>query len=234
MDRAKSLLTLAPLVALGLATTFLQGYWGSFEILPFPYLTLQELLAYSAVPFFGFVFFFLVGWATRAVEDASPPTHRRSRWVGALVVVLFVTYCGALLYTGLPEQWLYIPLLVAGLTFSSLRRTRAFKDAHAADPTAVLAASFMLFALVGSYGYGRMSAERLIQSGKPNAVLTIESSTDPVRLVGKLGTYYFFLDQADRLNVAPEQSVKRITYMREHRGDTLGQLYLRFGASKGL
>lgn len=214
MERTKYLVALAPFIALALASTFLQGYWGTFGVFPFPYLSFQELLTYSAAPFFGFILFFLIGWAARSLDDKPHSHHQRSHWPQALIGILLIIFCGALLYFDQPEKWLYTPMVAIGLVSFAIRNTSPLRAAQANNPTIILAAWLMIFASAGAYGYGRMSAERIVQLAEPNAMLTIESRTDPVQLIGKLGTYYFFLDKTKRLNVVPEQSVKRIKYQK--------------------
>lgn len=69
--------------------------------------------------------------------------------------------------------------------------------------------------LVGSFGYGRSLAEQLQQSMDANACITWDSgASEEVKLIGRLGTHYFYLDGAGLVNVRAEQYVKRIKYVQ--------------------
>ncbi len=215
MDRVKEILAVAPFVALAIAISYLQGYWGTFEVLAFPYLSFQELLAYSAAPLFGFVLFVLAGVLFGVVNSISRRGKGKNKWIvrtedaGMICIVIL------LIYLDMPEKWLFAPLVVFGLVLPHLLRMQVFVVAQQTNPRLVLSTLLMVLLLFGSFGYGRTQAERLIQRSEPNVQLNIDSRNEVGKLIGKLGTYYFFLSSAGKVNVLPEQSIKRIEYRKE-------------------
>ena len=215
MERAKEILALAPFIAIAIAISYLQGYWGAFEILAFPYLSFQELLAYSTAPLFGFVFFSLVGALLGVISSIAQRGQAKNKWVVRFENAGFLSICALLIYLDLPEKWLVAPIVAFVLIVPDVLRISAFESARQTNPHLVLSALLIVFLLLESFGYGRTQAERLIQKAEPNVQLTLESGTETGKLIGKLGSYYFFLNASSKVNVLPEQSIKRIEYRKE-------------------
>jgi len=132
MDHAKELLAIAPFVALAIAISYLQGYWGPFEILAFPYLSFQELLAYSAPPLFGFIFFALLGLLFSAVNHVANRGQKKNKTLNRLEDLVVIVFCGVLVYLDRPEKWLFPPLAAVILPFLAGFRSRVMRPWPAA------------------------------------------------------------------------------------------------------
>jgi len=218
MDRIKTILALAPFVAIAIAITFLQGYWGTFGILAFPYLSLQELIAYSAAPLFGFIIFVIFGISLgviSAIESESKINQRSSKnkWLQRvedisllLIVIIVIVY-------DRPEKWLLVPFMIMLKLLPITLDLQFIKRGIQANAALTLSAVVMVFLLICSLGYGRMNAEKLIRLAEPNASITFESKTESGKFIGKLGGYYFLLATAGRVHIYPENEIKKIEYL---------------------
>lgn len=215
MERTKEILALAPFIALAIAITYLHGYWSFFDILAFPYLSFQELLAYSTAPLFGFVFFSLLGVIFGVVNSLARRGKEKSRWIVGVEDAGILMIGALLIYLDDPMRWIFIPVIGFGLVVPHLLRTPALESFRQTNPNLVLSSLLVVFLLLGSFGYGRTQAERLLKSTEPNAQVFIETHSEIGKLLGKLGAYYFFLDASRKVNILPESSVKRIEYRKE-------------------
>lgn len=217
MKRITDLLAIAPFAGLVIAVTYLQGYWGRFEVLAFPYLGFQELLAYSAAPLFGFILFGLGGMALAVLNHLGAQRQPRSRWKIILENVIVVSFCSVLIYLDVPEKWLFPPLVLFWFVAGRVLDIPAVSSARESSPNVVLSLLVSGFLLVGSFGYGRSQAERLVHTKEPNVALYLDAGTETGKLIGRLGTHYFFLNSANRVTVLPEQVLKRIEYTKEQK-----------------
>lgn len=218
MDRAKELLALAPFVALVIAITYLQGYWGVFGILPFPYLSFQELLAYSAAPLFGFLFFVISGALFGVLSAVVRREEEKRRWVAILENSIALLFCGTLIYFDVPDKWLFTPLIIVGLCVPPIFRLPALQAVKDTRPQTAISVLVMLFLVAGSFGYGRSKAVTLVRAKEPNIHLTVGSNAEEGKLIGKLGAYYFVVNSSERVTVIPEQTITRIEYRNDLRG----------------
>lgn len=219
MERLKDLLVVAPFMALAVAVTYLQGYWGAFDVLPFPYLSFQELLAYSAAPIFGFLFFAGIGILAGALNATTSGYRRPAKWAEWFQDAVFVAVAVLLIYLEIPYRWIFAPLVLMGAILPSLFRSEPLQKLKETHPATPLVAVVMIFMLVGSFGYGRSRAEELQQTILPNARVTWDSGADEeIKMIGRLGGHYFYLDGAGQVNVRGEQYLKRIQYIRAKKG----------------
>jgi hypothetical protein len=215
MERIKSILAVAPFVALAVAVTYLHGYWGYFGILAFPYLNFQELIAYSAAPIFGFLLSVAVGAFLGALNALSSTREPRSRRLELLQDAFTLVVAAALVYQEIPFRWLFAPMAVIGVFLPPLFRSESLqklKEAYPALPATTVIATIML---IGSFGYGRSLAEQLQKSTGFNARITWDTGAlEEVKLIGRLGSHYFYLDNSKLVNLRAEQYVKRIQYLK--------------------
>ena len=91
MERSKTLLTIAPIVALVVAVAYLQGYWGYYDILVFPYLSFSEMVAYAAAPLFGFLIASFVGMLLGAVNALTQDRKPSSKLKDIIELLMFGT-----------------------------------------------------------------------------------------------------------------------------------------------
>lgn len=217
MNHIKELLALAPFVALAIAVTYLHGYWGTFGILALPYLSFQELLTYSAVPLFGFILAGLAGMVFGVLNQLANHGKQRNKWTLILENLAIITFCGVLIYFDVPEKWLFPPLVIFGFIALRILGIPAVQSARDSSPHVVLLPIVAVFLLIGSFGYGRAQAERLVRIKEPNITLSLDTGIEAGKLIGKLGTHYFFINSANHLTVLPERVMRRIEYNKEYK-----------------
>ncbi|MFZ2990416.1 hypothetical protein [Ideonella sp.] len=119
MDRLKSIIVVAPFFALAVAVAFIHGYWGAFGVLAFPYLSFQELVAYSAAPVFGFLLFAGAGMMLGAINATASSRSPRSKWLDRLQDIFLVALAAVLVYQKAPYRWVFAPLVVFGALLPS-------------------------------------------------------------------------------------------------------------------
>jgi hypothetical protein len=212
MNRTKEFLTLAPFAALAIAVVYLQGYWGRFDVLAFPYLSFQELLAYSTVPLFGYLFFGLVGVALGLLDSRKS----QNKWSMRITTLLFVILCATLIYFDRPEKWLIAPMVAFGLIAHPLLKNPRMSLLIDKDPVLFLVSFVMCLILIGIFGWGRSEAAKVIKTEEPNVRLILDSNTETGKLLGKLGSYYFLLNASNAVIQLPEKAIQRIEYIKKH------------------
>jgi hypothetical protein len=212
MERTKLLLTVAPVVALVVAIAYLQGYWGYYKLLVFPYLSFNEILAYAAAPLFGFVLAYSVGLFIGVINEMDKKRQPTSKFQEIAEAMAFVIICALLIYFDRPEKWTFVPVIgVLGFTNHYLEKDWV-RERVKASPNYFLATFISVSLVFGSFGWGRTEAQRLAQNKTPNVQVQVESEVMKVRLLGKISAHYFFLDQDGKVNQYPDSSIKRLTY----------------------
>jgi len=211
-ERIKLLLTLAPIVALVVAVAYLQGYWGYFNIMVFPYLSFNEMLAYSAVPLFGFLLTTVLGMLWGFL-NAETRTARQTNIIREVLDALILGgLCVSLIYFDRPEKWWIVPIAILGFIIPYFIGMPQVRDRIKEAPSAYIAFIIALFLISGTFGWGRSVAQRLLQTKEPNVQVMIDNNQIKARLLGKVNNYYFLLGDDGKITQYPESAVKRITY----------------------
>lgn len=218
MDRVKEVLTLAPFAALAIGVLYIQGYWGHFGIVALPLLGFQELVAYSSVPLFGVVLLTVAGIAHGffvGKNEAENNPNSGSRTFRYVASALMVVVAAITIYVDTPEKYQLVPALLIAATIGLIGR----EVLDGATPSLVrllIPAVMITFIMVETFGFGRASAERLLRAAEPNAKVTVDSGTETGKLLGKLGSYYFFLNASNAVIQLPEKVIQRIEYIKKH------------------
>jgi hypothetical protein len=212
MERTKLLLTLAPVVALVVAVAYLQGYWGYYGILVFPYLSFNEILAYSAAPLFGFVLASSLGIFFGILNATTQPPRPTNIVHEVVEVLLLGSLCVSLVYLDRPEKWYVVPLAALGFMVPYLVGKPWVRDRIKEAPSAYLAGIIAVFLVSGTFGWGRSEAQRLAQTKTPSVQALVDGNLVNARLLGKINAYYFFLGSDGKVTQYQESTVKRITY----------------------
>lgn len=218
MERIKQLLSVAPVVALVVAIAYLQGYWGYYKILVFPYLSFNEMLAYAAAPLFGFLLTSSIGMFLGALNSTMKPARTFSVVREAVEVVLLGSLCVVLVYLDRPEKLLITPLVVLGLASSHMLDIQWVRERVKNSPNTYLAVLVAVFFVFGSFGWGRSEAQSLAQAKTPTVQVLIEGEVLSTRLLGKINAYYFFLNTEGKVSQYPESAIKRIVYEKSFPG----------------
>jgi H+/Cl- antiporter ClcA len=214
MERTKLLFTVAPIVALVVAVAYLQGYWGYYKLLVFPYLSFNEILAYSAAPLFGFIVSYaggvLVG-VLNALDRPAKPTRPIRDLIDA---VIGGTFCVVLVYFDQPEKWFVVPVVTMTLVANHLLESASVRDRIRSSPTVWLSGFLAATFIAGSFGWGRSEAQRLSREKVPNVEIQVEAEVLKLRFLGRLSTHYFFLDDSGNVVQYPESAVKKLVYRK--------------------
>ncbi|MFC1719564.1 hypothetical protein ACFL00_00305 [Pseudomonadota bacterium] len=214
-DRIKQFLMVAPMAALVVAVAYLQGYWGYFGILIFPYLSFAEVVAYSAAPMFGFFALFIFGGLFGAADGINradrPKTTRLKIWK-VFEATLVLLLCVVIVYLDRPEQWLIVPLGVLGVFGPRLIDILYMEGRFLPTPTHAVVVFFALVLVVGSFGWGRYQAEKLVQKNSSDVSVAIDREKQDLKFVGKAGSYFFFLEENGILLQYPDDSISVIAF----------------------
>lgn len=212
MDRIKQLLSVAPVVALVVAIAYLQGYWGYYKILVFPYLSFNEMLAYAAAPLFGFLLISSLGMFLGVLKATTKPSQTFSTVREVIEIVLLGSLCVVLVYLDRPEKWLIVPLVVLGFSSSYMLDIQWVRERVKESPNIYFVVLIAVYFVFASFGLGRSEAQSLAQSKTPTVQVLIEGDVINTRLLGKINAYYFFLNAEGKVSQYPEAAIKRIVY----------------------
>lgn len=211
-DRIKTLLTVAPIVALVMAIAYLQGYWGYYDILIFPYLSSSELIAYAAAPLFGFLVSASIGVFLGAINATTNDRKPSSKLRDTLEIIIFIGISVLLIYIDHHLKWIFVPLVVLCFISARILNNEAIRDRVKESPHYYLLTVATLFLVIGSFGYGRSKAQELAETSVHNIQVVIDEKCEKTRFLGKISSYYFFLDLDGKVRQHPESAIKKITY----------------------
>lgn len=200
------------MVALIVAVAYLQGYWGYYDLLIFPYLSFNEMVAYAAAPLFGFLLALFGGMIFGALNAITKEQKRSSKFRDVVDVFLFGAVSVLLIYLNRSEKWLFVPLALIFLISIHLLDCEEIRARIKDSPKQFLTGLIIIYLVVGSFGYGRTKAQDLAQNKIPNVQATVDGSLVKTRLIGKISGYYFFLGMDGRVSQHPESTIKLIVY----------------------
>lgn len=212
IERTKLLLTIAPIVAFVVAVAYLQGYWGYFGILIFPYLSFNELLAYAAAPLFGFLASLSLGVLLGTLNALNSDREPSSKLRDAFEVIFFTGFAGVLIYLDRPEKWLLIPIIAIGLSSYHLLDVATVREQVRKSPLHFLVGLIAAILVAGSFGYGRSQAQTVAIAKHQNVLLSIDGKTMKAKFLGKVDRYYFVLNVENKVAQYPESAIKEIVY----------------------
>lgn len=210
----------APLAALAIAVTYLHGYWKVFGIFPLPYLSVQQMLSYAAIPFFGNLIAVGVGyflsWIGPQREVQYGPDGRRAvGWVDVMTVVLFGAGVIALFFD-VPGAVLLTVVGGSGAAcFQLIDRKSFWERIHGRERLAFLLMGAIVFAAM-SWAQGREDAHWVRRLEEPDAVVLIAGSTEEVRWIGTLGDRVFYLNGERRVIMRPTSEVQRVMWKKTY------------------
>ncbi|MDO8990587.1 MAG: hypothetical protein Q7U91_13255 [Sideroxyarcus sp.] len=215
MENSKSIFAIAPIVALIVAVAYLQGYWGYYDLLIFPYLSFNEMVAYAAAPLFGFLFAFFVGMlfgTINAFNAFSKDRKVSSKLRDWLDLLAFAAISALLLYFNRPEKWVFVPLGLTFLLTLHVLENEFLRVQIKESPKQFVIILITTYLLCGSFGFGRMKAQALAQGKEPNIQATVDGTPIRTRLIGKIDSFYFFLGMDGKVSQHPESAIKLIVY----------------------
>jgi hypothetical protein len=225
MKKIEDFIKLSTLTGLSLGIFYLYGYWQWFGILPFPYLSVEQLIGYSAPPFFSFgvIFIFLIILSFLFQEPIgtsdTDKDARVSKVASLFFLVMGLFILGILLLDlfsiGSPIRWLLLPVLV---TVPLIFLGNWIANKKNLSPSTVLLFNFgifCLFVLGLSWSLGLADADNISRAtSQPNAILKIQGETNPVKFLGRLGESVFYLDEAQHIIERSADSVEVVEHLR--------------------
>lgn len=214
----------ASLIAVLIAGANLYGYWRAFGINPFPSLSFQQLIAMSTIPLLQ-----TLGWGTiyhialnlfanspafklelQGMSQISRLRQQTLFMLLASVWTLFLTGFG--LWDGDPAWWFAMALWVP-LLYVELSRRKLVIAVPIKNRLEFVALCFVFISFVSAYASGVSEAHALRHPGSPNnATMTISGKEYRVKLVGRLGDYFYVLGADRAISMVPSSEVKKIRF----------------------
>ena len=221
MEKIKFMLALSPVAAISIASFFLQGFWLRFGISPFPFLSVQELIVYSAVPFFAFALSVVIGLLlgflharNASLKSGGPSLPNWIEWFHHIALIVIV---GGLIYVGSPFRWFTGMVVLAEIVSAVYRKAMISEQLEVRFPGSRMLVISVLLMLLGSAGYGMTYADLIKEDNKSNVKIIHGMGADEARFLGKLGGYVFILSSDGKVIQLPADSIKRIEYIGEAR-----------------
>ncbi|MEC5384861.1 hypothetical protein VVD49_03960 [Uliginosibacterium sp. H3] len=216
-------------VALGSSMLYLVAYWGSFDLNPFEFLSLDDMLRTSIYPLFGYVatavLYLMLFGAIATYDDtheialASPLTERPrsvSRRIKIKIyAILAVVATACFAYALTTSSWwygLYVLALMLALPLGKhIAMSRILSELVPDEPLRVFVAICVLAIPLLSFAHGIAKAHKLIFSrGDFSFVCPAQvkhpksnslASDAELRFIGKADDYFFFVQDPDITSV---------------------------------
>lgn len=211
-DRIATYLYFSTLYFVSVGVLYLWGYWATFEVNILVYLSLADVLKSTAYPIaYSLLFTFIgaiggLGLASRKVDPVKSPEGkvfgflvRHAFWVQLLYVMVVPLF--AILAP--VWKWSVLPALLAVPVLITFGRHAIFVRLMPNDEARIFILFCLMVMVPQAYGLGRIHAEKIIEGGKFQYVLSEVNGaevdlTTPVakrlRFIGHAGEYVFFRD----------------------------------------
>ena len=163
MEKISALSILALPFSVIISVCYLVGYWGTFNIDIFSYLTASDLLVLSAIPWIGIgvasIIGLGIGKATHQFEESTKESEdgkiialrkgiKISDWFLIIVIVIIVIFGG-------PEKWLILPALFALLVTALIFFGGIIKIDQSNLRTQLLVTLIVILLPFQAFGYGK-------------------------------------------------------------------------------
>jgi hypothetical protein len=197
LDRVKQAAVVATPLSIAASVLYLIGYWGSFKIPVFQYISFQDIVTYSMYPLIGTALWVVAAAAYQYVEVWKSTAIELTDWLSRILWMFQASL--ALLFTYVPMSLLGIRPFFAFLSvclFLILERTTLLR-AELGDQRlrTALIYSMVVFP-IGAYALGQTHARTIIRNEEYALVQGVaipgaESGTN-IKLLGKAGEYFVF------------------------------------------
>ncbi|AFY59923.1 hypothetical protein [Synechococcus sp. PCC 6312] len=222
-DLSTAIATLS-LMSVAIASINLYGYWQPFGINPIPYLSFQQLVAYSVVPLFDLTVIgslLILGlnlslfYSPNAIRkrETEPESYELSRSLifGFVLItsIILTIIRGVRGDTG----WWYFLVILIFLGYIHFSDRGIFTPLPFKNQFQALLVIFAFIVLFQGYISGSADANKLLDLSSPsNATLIVEKKIEEVKLIGKLDNMYYILDKDISVIAIPEKEVSRVKY----------------------
>lgn len=194
------------------ASLYLFGYWGAFEINILEFVGFSELVKLAAYPLLASLTFLIIGYALSELfhGDSLPPgggadtkigRFGRKYWRSLLAVHISVVVLIGI-FGQAPEKWFVVASLASVLSVPLSHL--AFFISVIPDPRIRGSVLFLLFLVAGmAFAYGRLDAHLAKTGFSPQVVdvtrsnLSLQSDKKkPVAYLGYVGGYFMLYESA--------------------------------------
>jgi hypothetical protein len=210
IDRISKILLLIPPYSILIAVCYLNGYWGSFHIDIFSYLTASDIALYAISPMLGVGFILLISILLAHLDDVRN-THTGNNISIKELIIYAMTLLFIIFFTLFSWSAFYIitPILFSLIMAFSLAKSGIFDSYIPLLRNRI----FVLFVLTlfpfESYGYGVKQA-MMIKNGEEYTYISRpikdlnSNRIDNVRYLGKAGSLFiFYIIGADEVLLMP-------------------------------
>ncbi|MET0061795.1 MAG: hypothetical protein ABW176_05815 [Candidatus Thiodiazotropha endolucinida] len=196
---------LAP-YALTVSTLYLLGYWSTFGINIFEYLTfsevikitIQQLISYGLPLVIGvFIFEIYIGPPFRKIyppgEGAKLPEAKFFRFFFNILIPFTIALCAIIFYSGkFANPWLVAGTISAPAIATTMYGSTIISNALKGQPILIAMVYALTVILVLSYGWGKNEA-LTIKASSVNTL--IEEDSDRKRYLGRTSGHVFFWNE---------------------------------------
>jgi hypothetical protein len=220
--------------AIVVATLYLWGYWGSFQVNILEYISLTEIVKAAVLPIASAFAAFAFGAVLGEVLSPNPPSvgvinSTVKKWLRRMVPAIVGVYLlGVTLYwlTGPVEKWRLLPVFFAIAVYLPLKSTGLLVLELKADG-ARSTALFLLAALPPfAYGSGALAAHKVLSGTKytfvaseiPGHILaTGAKPNERLRLIGRANDHFFFYDPVAESTLYIAASEAKLLALKHHK-----------------
>lgn len=204
---------LAVPLSVAIAVCYLEGYWGTFNIDIFSFLTFSEIAVLSIEPIWkvgiSTILGACIGIGINRYEDASKEkTDSKTKIIKfflGFISFLMVLILAIVFFYGGPTKWKIIPLLLTIPLVGIVALTGVLHKDGKIHRTTFFILMFTILLFTQSYGLGKAKALHIEQGSMFTYIHNTElnkytEKPEDVRYLGKAGSY-FFVYLADKKQV---------------------------------
>lgn len=220
MEKISPLSILAIPFSVIVSVCYLMGYWGTFNIDIFSYLTASDIIVLSAIPWIGMGISSLVGLgigraihrfeeATKESPDKKIIAARKGIKITDKIIMVFIFLT---LVFGGPEKWLILPMLFSLLVTWLLFISGLIELNKGSLRNQLILTLLVTLLPFQAFGYGKNKALHIEQGSRYKYVVNkikgvkVPEKTD-LRYLGKAGKVLFFYNASNKQIIIIERTV---------------------------
>lgn len=211
------LLYFATPYAFSVSLAYLYGYWSTFDINIFEYISFADVIKLSLFPILISMWAFAIGILLRIVKDIDTSTTNNTKstwedrwligWKKYMIMMSLVIYM--VLMSGLNYLWLILPFVISMWITDTIFRLvdmgRLFPYLSYATRYTIL--YFLIVLLLGSFAHGKINAHDILIGHKTQFVSTsifkdktLFAGDGKLKFLGIAGSYMIFLSNDNSMS----------------------------------
>lgn len=201
-DRLAGYFWIGPFYFMTVGVLYLWGYWPSFGINIFEYVTLSDVIKVAIIPVGSVFVFVLAGFfmgevsvGGRLPEGGGKETrvgrflNRTKKWL----IVLYLVVVYLVLFYPIPNKWLFLPVLIMWVFYFPLKSVGFLKEI-ANDSVRSLLISAVVALPLYSFAIGKINADKILKgSNCQYAEVGKDGEKQKLKFLGFANQYVFFL-----------------------------------------